>query len=70
MLRKEKAPVVDEKVADRLTIDSAQTWPMAAILAAAFCGTASLLPIKRYGNDLHPTALNAPAMLIGGGIAQ
>lgn len=52
--------------ADRLAIDASQTWPMLAILASAACATAANLATKRYGATLHPVALNAPAVLIGG----
>jgi drug/metabolite transporter (DMT)-like permease len=54
--------------ADRLAIDRSQTWPMLAILASAACATAANLATKRYGNTLHPVALNAPAVLIGAAI--
>lgn len=53
---------------DRLAIDRSQTWPMLAILASAACATAANLAIKRYGSGLHPVALNAPSVLIGGTI--
>jgi drug/metabolite transporter (DMT)-like permease len=54
--------------ADRLAIDASQTWPMLAILASAGCATAANLATKRYGATLHPVALNAPSVLIGGAI--
>ena len=51
--------------ADRIRIDSSKIWPMAAIVAAALCGGMATVASKRHGHDLHPAALNAPAMLIG-----
>jgi drug/metabolite transporter (DMT)-like permease len=52
--------------ADRLAVDRSQVGPMLAILASAACATAANLAIKRYGSTLHPVALNAPSVLIGG----
>jgi drug/metabolite transporter (DMT)-like permease len=52
--------------ADRLAVDRSQVRPMLAILASAACATAANLAIKRYGSTLHPVALNAPSVLIGG----
>ena len=51
--------------ADRLRIDAADALPMLAIVGSAVCGAASTVAIKRHGHDLHPAALNAPAMLAG-----
>jgi len=46
-------------------IDPSKAWPMAAIVASAACAAAAGVASKRHGAALHPTALNAPAMLIG-----
>lgn len=51
--------------ADNLRIDPAKALPMLAILASAVCAAAAGVATKRHGRDLHPAALNAPAMLVG-----
>jgi drug/metabolite transporter (DMT)-like permease len=50
---------------ENVRIDPAQIWPMAAIVGAAACAAAAGIAAKRHGAALHPTSLNAPAMLIG-----
>ena len=54
--------------ADRLRLDPSLALPMLAIVGSAAFGAASTIAIKRHGHDLHPAALNAPAMLAGAGI--
>jgi drug/metabolite transporter (DMT)-like permease len=41
---------------------------MAAIVVATACAAAAGVVSKRHGATLHPAALNAPAMLIGGAV--
>jgi drug/metabolite transporter (DMT)-like permease len=41
---------------------------MLAIVASAVCAAAAAIATKRVGYDLHATALNAPAMLVGAAI--
>lgn len=53
--------------ADHLRIDASKALPMLAIVASAVCAAAAGVASKRHGQDLHPAALNAPAMLVGGG---
>ncbi len=43
---------------------------MLAIVASTVCAAAAGVATKRHGAALHPAALNAPAMLIGGGRAR
>jgi drug/metabolite transporter (DMT)-like permease len=50
---------------ENVRIDPSKAWPMAAIVASAACAAAAGVASKRHGAALHPTALNAPAMLIG-----
>jgi drug/metabolite transporter (DMT)-like permease len=52
-------------LADRIAVDASQVWSAAAVVVAAVCASAAMLATKRYGGNLHPAALNAPAMLIG-----
>ena len=49
----------------RVRIDTASTWPMAAVLASAVCAAAAAVASKRHGAAMHPATLNAPAMLAG-----
>jgi drug/metabolite transporter (DMT)-like permease len=51
---------------DHLRLDLAKAGPMLAIIASAVCAAAAGVAIKRHGAGLHPAALNAPAMLVGG----
>jgi len=51
---------------DRIRVDLSQAVPMLAIVVAAVCAAAAGVVTKRHGRSLHPAALNAPAMLIGG----
>jgi drug/metabolite transporter (DMT)-like permease len=48
-----------------LRVDAARVWPMLAIVGAALGGSLGTVATKRHGKDLHPAALNAPAMLFG-----
>ena len=50
---------------ENVRIDPSKAWPMAAIVLSAACAAAAGVATKRHGAALHPTALNAPAMLIG-----
>lgn len=50
---------------DHVRLDAAKTAPMLAVVAATVCAAAAAVASKRHGATLHPTALNAPAMLIG-----
>lgn len=50
---------------DKVQIDPAHTLPMLAIIASALFAALAAVATKRHGHDLHPAALNAPAMLIG-----
>ena len=52
--------------ADRLRLDPVLALPMLAIVASAACAAVASVASKRHGHDLHPAALNAPAMLVGG----
>ncbi len=51
--------------ATNLHIDASKIGPMVAVVLAALCGAAGTVAAKKHGHDLHPAALNAPAMLIG-----
>jgi drug/metabolite transporter (DMT)-like permease len=51
---------------DRITLDPSRAGPMAAIVASAVCAAATGVASKRHGTGMHPAALNAPAMLVGG----
>jgi drug/metabolite transporter (DMT)-like permease len=50
---------------DRVRLDPTGLQPMLAIVASTVCAAAAGVASKRHGGDLHPAALNAPAMLIG-----
>ena len=50
---------------DNLRIDPSKALPMIAIVASAFFAALASVATKKHGKDLHPAALNAPAMLIG-----
>jgi drug/metabolite transporter (DMT)-like permease len=51
---------------DRVRLDPGGLGPMLAIIASTVCAAAAGVATKRHGASLHPAALNAPAMLIGG----
>ena len=51
--------------ADHLAIDRAKALPMLAIVASAAFAALASVATKRHGAALHPTALNAPAMVFG-----
>lgn len=51
--------------ADKVRLDPGLAVPMLAIVASAVCAAFSSVATKRHGHDLHPTALNAVAMLFG-----
>ena len=51
---------------DRIRFDSSATGPMLAVLLSAVCTATATVAAKRHGAALHPAALNAPAMLVGG----
>ena len=51
--------------ADHVRIDASKSWPMLAVVGAAACAAGSSVASKRHGHDLHPAALNAPAMFVG-----
>jgi drug/metabolite transporter (DMT)-like permease len=51
---------------ESLRLDSTLTVPMLAILASAVFAALAGLGSKKHGHALHPAALNAPAMLMGG----
>jgi drug/metabolite transporter (DMT)-like permease len=50
---------------DRVRLDPTGLGPMLAIVASTICAAAAGVASKRHGGNLHPAALNAPAMLIG-----
>jgi drug/metabolite transporter (DMT)-like permease len=50
---------------ENVRIDPSKAWPMAAIVVSAACAAAAGVATKRHGAALHPTTLNAPAMLVG-----
>jgi drug/metabolite transporter (DMT)-like permease len=52
---------------ERVHIDPAAVWPMAAVVAAAVFASVATIVSKNIGASLHPAALNAPAMLLGAG---
>jgi drug/metabolite transporter (DMT)-like permease len=52
--------------ADHLRLDAAKAGPMLAVILSAVCAAAAAVAMKRHGAGLHPVALNAPAMLLGG----
>lgn len=49
-----------------LRLDASDAGPMLAVVSSAVCAAATGVTVKRHGSSLHPAALNAPAMLIGG----
>lgn len=51
---------------DSLRLNSSLAIPMLAILASAIFAALASLAIKKHGRALHPAALNAPSMLVGG----
>lgn len=53
---------------DRLRLDAALLLPMLAIVGSTVCAALASVATKRHGHDLHPAALNAPAMLLGGAL--
>jgi drug/metabolite transporter (DMT)-like permease len=50
---------------DELRIDPGKAGPMAAVVGAALAAAVAGIAAKRYGQALHPAALNAPAMIVG-----
>lgn len=52
--------------ADKVRFDAALALPMLAIVGSAVFASISSVATKRHGHDIHPAALNAPAMLVGG----
>ncbi len=54
--------------ADTLRLDRHKIVPMLAIVASAVCAALASLATKKHGAALHPAALNAPAMLVGGAL--
>ena len=50
---------------DRAGLDVRQFWPMAAVIAGALFAAIASVVTKKHGAALHPSALNAPAMLLG-----
>jgi drug/metabolite transporter (DMT)-like permease len=50
---------------DELRIDPGKAGPMLAVVGAAVAAAVAGIAAKRYGQALHPAALNAPAMLVG-----
>jgi drug/metabolite transporter (DMT)-like permease len=50
---------------DHVRLDMSRIAPMAAVVASAVCAAMAAVASKRHGTDLHPAALNAPAMGIG-----
>ncbi|MBI3769746.1 MAG: EamA family transporter [Deltaproteobacteria bacterium] len=54
--------------AGRLRVEPDKILPMAATIGSAICAAAAAIATKRYGKELHATALNAPAMLVGAAI--
>lgn len=53
---------------DKLRLDLSHAWPMLAMVGSAICASFASVATKKYGQNLHPAALDAPAMLIGGGL--
>src|ERR1700691_2738237 len=49
-----------------LRLDSSLAIPMLAILVSAVFATLASLATKKHGRALHPAALNAPSMFVGG----
>ena len=54
--------------AGSLRLDASLALPMLAIVGAAFAGALGTVATKRHGAGMHPAGLNAPAMLVGGGL--
>jgi drug/metabolite transporter (DMT)-like permease len=52
--------------ADHVQLHPSKALPMLAIVASAVCAAAVAVVSKRHSHALHPAALNAPAMLVGG----
>jgi drug/metabolite transporter (DMT)-like permease len=52
--------------ADSLRLASSLAIPVLAVLAAAAFAALASLATKKHGRALHPAALNAPSMLVGG----
>lgn len=52
--------------AGSLRLDPSLALPILAIVVAAFFGAVGIVTTKKHAGGLHPAALNAPAMLIGG----
>jgi len=50
---------------DRAGLDVRQFWPMAAVIAGALFAAIASVATKKHGAALHPSALNAPSMLLG-----
>jgi len=50
---------------DHVRIDPSETLPMLAVVASAVCAAGAGVVTKRHARQLHPAALNAPAMLVG-----
>jgi drug/metabolite transporter (DMT)-like permease len=50
---------------DHVRLDATKTAPMLAVIASAVCAAMAGVASKRHGVQLHPAALNAPAMLVG-----
>lgn len=50
---------------DKLRLDFAHVWPMLAMMASAIFAALASVATKKYGKNLHPASLNAPAMLVG-----
>jgi drug/metabolite transporter (DMT)-like permease len=46
-------------------VDASLALPMLAVVGGAATGALGSVATKRHGKNLHPAALNAPAMLIG-----
>jgi drug/metabolite transporter (DMT)-like permease len=53
---------------DRVRLDPTGLGPMLAIVGSTICAAAAGVASKRHGDNLHPAALNAPAMLIGAAV--
>jgi drug/metabolite transporter (DMT)-like permease len=53
---------------DRVQVDAAATRPMLAVLGSALCAALAAVASKRHGANIHPAALNAPAMLVGSAV--
>jgi drug/metabolite transporter (DMT)-like permease len=53
---------------DHLRLEPGNAIPMAAVVASGVCAAAAGVVTKRSGGSLHPLSLNAPAMLVGGGV--